>query len=93
MRALLLVLTSLCFFLSATASADMTDAQYLAAMAAMHHDDAPNASPVTVPAPAQPVSGSDVVYATVGDKPVKGYLVRPSSAKGPLPAIIVIHEW
>ena len=75
------------------AFAGMTDAQYLAAMAAMHHDDSPNASPVTYPAPAQPVSGSDVVYATVGGKPVKGYLVRPSAAKGPLPGIIVIHEW
>ncbi|HEY1991896.1 MAG TPA: dienelactone hydrolase family protein, partial [Gammaproteobacteria bacterium] len=71
----------------------MTDAQYMAAMAAMHHDDAPNASPVTVPAPAQLVSGGEVVYASVGGKPVKGYRVRPAAAKGPLPGIIVIHEW
>jgi carboxymethylenebutenolidase len=77
----------------APAFADMTDAQYLAAMAAMHHDDAPNASPVTLPAPAQPVSGSEVVYATVGGKQVKGYLARPTAAKGPLPGIIVVHEW
>ena len=93
MRPLLLALTSCCLFFTASAFADMTDAQYMAAMAAMHHDDSPSASPVTYPAPAQPVSGTDVVYATVAGKPVKGYLVRPSAAKGPLPAIIVIHEW
>ena len=73
--------------------AGMTDAQYLAAMAAMHHDDTPTASPATYPAPAQPVTGSEVVYATVGGKPVTGYLVRPKAAKGALPGIIVIHEW
>ncbi|HEY4126752.1 MAG TPA: dienelactone hydrolase family protein [Gammaproteobacteria bacterium] len=94
MRSLLISLASL-FMISAasTAFADMTDAQYLAAMAAMHHDDSPNASPVTVPKPAQPVTGSDVIYATVGGKQVNGYLVRPSAAKGPLPGVIVIHEW
>ena len=78
---------------SLSAFAGMTDAQYLAAMTAMHHDDAPGASPGTVPAPALPVSGGEVVYATVDGKPVKGYLTRPASAKGPLPGIIVIHEW
>jgi carboxymethylenebutenolidase len=76
-----------------SAFADMTDAQYMAAMEAMHHDDTPNATPVTVPPPSQPVSGKDVMYATVGGKPVKGYLARPTAAKGPLPGIIVIHEW
>ena len=83
----------LAFFVTPAFAASMTDAQYMAAMSAMHHDDAPTASAVTVPAPAQPVSGSEVVYATVGGKQVKGYLVRPTSAKGPLPGIIVIHEW
>jgi carboxymethylenebutenolidase len=92
MRLASLSLILACFVTPAFA-ASMTDAQYLAAMEAMHHDDTPNASPVTVPAPAQPVSGTDVVYATVGGKQVKGYLVRPTAAKGALPAIIVIHEW
>lgn len=81
------------FGISPAFADSMTDAQYMAAMEAMHHDDSPTASPVTVPAPAQPVSGSEVTYATVTGKPVKGYLVRPSAAKGPLPGIIVIHEW
>ena len=89
----LALLSLLVAFGISPAFADMTDAEYMAAMAAMHHDDSPSASPVTYPAPAQPVSGSDVVYATVGGKPVKGYLVRPSAAKGPLPGIIVIQEW
>ena len=84
MRLASLSLILACFVTPAFA-ASMTDAQYMAAMEAMHHDDAPNASPVTVPAPAQPVSGTEVVYATVGGKQVKGYLVRPTAAKGALP--------
>lgn len=83
----------LAFFVTPAFAGSMTDAEYMAAMAAMHHDDAPNATPVAVAKPSQPVSGSDVVYATVGGKQVKGYLVRPSAAKGPLPGIIVVHEW
>ena len=75
------------------AYAGMTDAQYMAAMEAMHHDDTPNATPVTVPAPRQPVSGAEVVYAKVGGKEIRGYLSRPTNAKAPLPGIIVIHEW
>ncbi|HSN17744.1 MAG TPA: dienelactone hydrolase family protein [Gammaproteobacteria bacterium] len=93
MRSSLIALASFCFLAVPAFADSMTDAQYLAAMTAMHHDDAPNASPATLPAPAQPVSGSEVVYATVSGKPVKGYRVRPSGAKGPLPGIIVIHEW
>jgi carboxymethylenebutenolidase len=95
MRSLLVSLASL-FLVSAVSTAyagSMTDAQYLAAMEAMHHDDTPNATPVTVPAPSQPVSGTEVVYARVGGKEVKGYLSRPTNAKAPLPGIIVIHEW
>ena len=83
----------LAVFISPAFGDSMTDAQYMAAMSAMHHDDAPNASPMTVPAPSQPVTGMEVVYATVGGKDVKGYLSRPTHAKAPLPAIIVIHEW
>lgn len=78
---------------STAAFADMSDAEYLAAMAAMHHEDSPNPSPGAVEKPAQPVTGAEVVYATVSGKEVKGYLSRPATAKGPLPGIIVIHEW
>lgn len=74
-------------------AASMSDADYIAAMAAMHASDMPVPSAGAVEKPSQAVIGSDVVYATVGGKQVKGYLSRPAAAKGPLPGIIVIHEW
>ena len=74
-------------------AASMSDADYMAAMAAMHASDMPVPSAGAVEKPSQPITGADVTYATVGGKEVKGYLSRPAAAKGPLPAIIVIHEW
>jgi carboxymethylenebutenolidase len=71
----------------------MSDARYVAAMAAMHASDTPVASPISKTAPRQPVNGRDVIYATVDGKPVHGYLAQPKTATGPLPAVIVIHEW
>jgi len=34
-----------------------------------------------------------VQYATVDGRPVTGYLARSAVARGPRPALIVIHEW
>jgi carboxymethylenebutenolidase len=65
----------------------------MASMAAMHAGDTPAPSPVAVVPPRMPVQGADVVYASIDGKPVHGYLSRPAAAKGPLPGIIVIHEW
>ncbi|HEV2110279.1 MAG TPA: dienelactone hydrolase family protein [Gammaproteobacteria bacterium] len=95
MRAMLFtVLFSALFSLSPSLyAASMSDADYLAAMAAMHASDTPAPSPAAVEKPAQPVTGAEVVYATVGGKEVRGYLSRPAAAKGPLPGIIVVHEW
>jgi len=68
-----------------------------AAMAEQHKHDKPSATAAATAAPAQEVTGEEVVYATVGGKPVRGYLARPDSSKkpskGPLPGLIVIHEW
>jgi carboxymethylenebutenolidase len=89
----LLSLSALSLLFSLSTAYAMSDADYMAAMAAMHHDEQPTPTPAAVEKPAQPVTGAEVVYATVGGKQVKGYLSRPSGAKGPLPAIIVIHEW
>jgi len=71
----------------------MSDQQYLQAMAGMHMHDAPVASPAAMHKPARPVHGTEVVYATVNGKPVHAYLSEPANSKGPLPGIIVIHEW
>ena len=95
MRAMLsTVVFSALFALSpALYAASMSDADYMAAMAAMHASDTPVPSAAAVEKPAQPVTGAEVVYATVGGKEVHGYLSRPAAAKGPLPGIIVVHEW
>ncbi|MGA9854603.1 MAG: dienelactone hydrolase family protein [Gammaproteobacteria bacterium] len=71
----------------------MSDQQYMQAMADMHADDAPTASPAAHQKPAQPVHGTDVVYATVAGRAVHGYLSEPLHGEKPLPGIIVIHEW
>ncbi len=84
----------LLLFASAAATANrMDNQQYLLAMAAMHADDAPVASPAALQKPAQPVHGTEVIYAKVDGKPVHGYFSVPANGKSRLPGIIVIHEW
>jgi carboxymethylenebutenolidase len=62
-------------------------------MAQEHQHDKPVASPAAMQEPAQPVDAEEVTYGDVGGKPLHGYVARPKSAKGPLPGLIVIHEW
>ena len=62
-------------------------------MAAEHQHDTPKPTAAATTPPAQEVTGEEVTYATVGGKPVRGFLARPKAAKGPLPGLIVIHEW
>ena len=71
----------------------MSDADYMASMAGMHASDMPVPSAAAVAKPAQPVTGQDVVYASAGGQETHGYLSKPKDAKGPLPGLIVIHEW
>jgi carboxymethylenebutenolidase len=67
--------------------------QHMQRMAAEHAGDRPLASPAATTPPAQPVTGEAVVYGQAGGKPIHGFLARPKGAKGPLPGIVVIHEW
>jgi len=62
-------------------------------MAHEHRDDAPVAYPVSETEPTVPVFAAVVSYATIDGKPVTGYLARPKDHDGPLPGLIVIHEW
>jgi carboxymethylenebutenolidase len=71
------------------------DAAHVDAMAHEHAGQAPTPNGSVAP-PRQPVSGADVTYANVGGHAVVGYLAEPARAaavRGPIPGIILIHEW
>lgn len=73
-------------------AASPADTAHVAAMAREHagHTPAPNASAAE---PRQEVTAAEVTYGTLDGRPLRGYLARPASAEGPLPAVLVIHEW
>lgn len=62
-------------------------------MAQEHQHDKPAATPAATAEPARPVTAEEVTYGEAGGKPLRGYLARPKDAQGPLPGLIVIHEW
>lgn len=62
-------------------------------MAKEHATDRPVSNPASEAEPATTVSAQEVLYATVDGRQVTGYLARPADAEGPLPGLIVIHEW
>lgn len=70
-----------------------TAAEQAADMHAEHAGEVPTATPAATTAPAQPVVGERVVYATVGGRQITGYLSRPVSDNGSRGGLIVIHEW
>ena len=61
-------------------------------MAQEHAGDRPEPSGAVVD-PSQPVKVNDVAYGSFGDLQFRGYLARPVEEPGPLPGLIVIHEW
>lgn len=69
------------------------DRDVLARTAEAHAHDSPVPSPGAQTPPIAAVVGKTVEYGNVGGRPVSGYLVRPAAAAGPLPGLIVIHEW
>lgn len=71
------------------------DAQQQAdAMAAMHHDDAPVASPAALrKVPAGSIDPETVTYGMVEGKPVQGYFAKPAKAGQGTPGLILFHEW
>jgi carboxymethylenebutenolidase len=62
-------------------------------MAAEHKHDQPAPTPAAAIEPRQAVKTEEVTYATLEGKQIKGYLARPEKATGPLPGLLVIHEW
>jgi len=70
------------------------DTAHVDAMAHEHAGDSPVANAATAE-PRQEVRGEEVVYATVGGRPVRGYMAYPAGAgaDAALPAVIMVHEW
>jgi carboxymethylenebutenolidase len=87
----ILPLSLLLLLLPAMARAD--ERATMDRMAQEHAHDKPVATEAAKEEPAQPVNAEQVAYGEVGGKPVHGYLARPQAARGPLPGVIVIHEW
>ncbi|HET7369979.1 MAG TPA: dienelactone hydrolase family protein, partial [Gammaproteobacteria bacterium] len=94
-KSFLVAILCVLFWLSGAAYAGtgMTDSDYVARMAHLHAGETPAATPAATASPAVPVTGRTVRYATVDGQTISGYLARPAHASGPLPGIIVIHEW
>lgn len=95
-RILMTLLTSILTLtlLPAAARANEADVKADAArMAQEHQHDKPVATQAAMQEPARPVSAEEVTYGDVGGKPAHGYVARPKDAKGPLPGLVVIHEW
>jgi carboxymethylenebutenolidase len=66
---------------------------YADRMATEHEGDRPVASGAASVEPTGEIEEQVVEYATVGGKPVAGFLARPAGAPQGAPAIIVIQEW
>ena len=76
---------------AATASAaESTGAGYIERVAAEHAGDRPEAN---VRQSSAGIDAGELDYATIDGAPVTGYLARPGDQDGPLPAVILIHEW
>lgn len=71
-----------------------SERSYQERVAREHEGDTPAPSGATRDAPGDTaVTATEVTYATVGGRPVTGYLARPEGEDGAMPGIIVIHEW
>ena len=72
-------------------------AEEAATMAPEHVGDRPVASEAATTEPATAVVGDPVIYGTgtgsADGEEITGYLARPENATGPLPGLLVIHEW
>jgi len=73
---------------------EMSDDEYAERMAKEHKEDSPVPGASSLEgAPKTEVESETVTYAAVDGAEIQGYLARPKNAAGPLPGIIVIHEW
>lgn len=64
-----------------------------AAIAELHKNDVPIASPIAQDVAPGTVTTGDVTYGTLDETPFIGYLAKPADVTSPLPGLIVIQEW
>ena len=74
-------------------SGGTSDDDHVNDMAEEHADDAPESNEMSDASPSMDVTTEAVTFGTVDGVDVQGYLARPAGVEGPLPGIIVIHEW
>ncbi len=69
------------------------DATITDRMAKEHAGDTPVPAAAADAADLGPLVTENVVYATVDGAPVTGFAAAPEDVAGPLPGLVVIHEW
>lgn len=82
-----------CALLNPLSSSSTSADSQSAAIAELHKDDAPVASPAAKDVAPDVVTTADVTYGSLDGVPFNGYLAKPTNATSPLPGIIVIQEW
>lgn len=65
---------------------------YVERMEVEHATDSPVASPAAQVQPEGEIVSEEVIYASVGDTEIAGYLAKPAGGE-PTAGILVIHEW
>lgn len=66
---------------------------YADTLAEQHAEDEPVASEAAAEAPAVEISSETISYGAVNGQAFEGYLAQPAEAVGPLPAVLMYHEW
>jgi len=78
---------------AASAQLSETDQQIADAMVEEHGEEEPVATPAATTEPSHPVITEAIAYGELEGQNLRGYLSMPSDTTGPLPGLIVIHEW
>jgi len=78
---------------AAPAQLSETDQQIADAMVEEHGEEEPVATPAATTEPSHPVITEGIAYGELEGQNLRGYLSMPSDTTGPLPGLIVIHEW
>ena len=82
-----------CTLINPSSSSQTPASSQSTAMAELHKDDVPIASPAAKDVAPDAVTTEDITYGTLDGLPFQGYLAKPAGAEDPMPGLIVIQEW